>query len=215
MSSTTTVEETKPTEVKIELLPEKKPEKQLVPVTMGVQGVQLTSLDEALRFSRAVVASGLAPISFKTEAQVFIAISTGAELGLTPMASLNSLVVINGKVGLYSETAFALIRGKGVLEDYKEEITGLGDERKATVTTKRKGIPTPLISSFSIAQAKTAGIYGRNPVWKVYEDRMLLARARGFNARDGYSDILKGIGVAEELTDLTFQQEKDGPKLAE
>ena len=53
-------------------------------------------------------------------------------------------------------------------------------------------------SEFSVQDAKRAGLWGKMSAsgkptpWVLYPDRMLLFRARGFNLRDNFGDVLKG-----------------------
>jgi hypothetical protein len=69
-----------------------------VAVTLAPSGtVQLTSLDEALRFSKWAVDSGLLPNGIKTVAQAFVIMQKGAELGFSPMASFEFIYPVNGR----------------------------------------------------------------------------------------------------------------------
>ena len=71
------------------------------PIQFGSHGVQLQSIDEAFRFARAVVASGWAPKGMEKPESVMIAIQFGMEIGLTPMAALQNMAVINGRPAIY------------------------------------------------------------------------------------------------------------------
>lgn len=54
--------------------------------------------------------------------------------------------------------------------------------------------------SFSMGQAKRAGLLGKGP-WRQYTERMLQMRARGFAARDSFPDALSGMVIKEEAED--------------
>ena len=72
----------------------------------------------------------------------------------------------------------------------------------ATCKTKRKGDPVEVTRSFSIEDAKAAGLLSQNkPTWKLYPRRMLQMRARSWALRDKYADLLKGLQVREEVDD--------------
>src|SRR3546814_17968193 len=50
--------------------------------------------------------------------------------------------------------------------------------------------------------AKKAGRAGKQGPWSQYPQRMLQMRARAWAMRDGFADVLKGIGIAEEVRDF-------------
>src|SRR6185369_4935229 len=45
-------------------------------------------------------------------------------------------------------------------------------------------------------------LLGKKGPWETYPDRMLKLRARGFAARDGFADILRGVRSTEEALDM-------------
>lgn len=170
-------------------------------IEVGGRGLVLRNLDEMFRFSAGVVKSGLAPSSFKTPEAVMIAIQYGAEVGLSPMQSLQSLAVINGKPSLYGDALPALAWGSGLLESLEETHEGAGDSRQAVCVLVRKGVLNPIRRTFSVADAKKASLWGKPGPWSSYPDRMLSMRARAFAFRDGFADVLRGLHVAEEVAD--------------
>jgi hypothetical protein len=129
------------------------------------------------------------------------AIQLGLEIGLTPMSALQNVAVINGRPGIYGDAALALVRASGKCESYTQNYVGEGEHRKAVVVSKRVDSPEPITSEFGVADAKRAGLWGKQGPWSQYPDRMLLFRARGFNLRDNFGDILKGLHSLEELRD--------------
>ena len=68
-----------------------------------------------------------------------------------------------------------------------------------TVTRRNEGESS---QAFSVADAKKAGLWGKQGPWTNYPDRMLLFRARGFILRDVFGDVLKGFKTTEELADI-------------
>lgn len=126
-------------------------------VRIGEQGVQLRSLEEALRFAKAVVASGIAPRG-DNEAAVFVKLQAGAELGLPPMRALASLVVVNGRLSLMGEALLALIRasGRARVSVYNE---GEGDARAGVFDFERLDTGEKGKVTFSVADAKRAGLW--------------------------------------------------------
>jgi len=85
---------------------------------------------------------------------------------------------------------------------------GKRDKRVALCRVVRRGDPEPKIGRFSVADAKTAKLWGKTgskgepTPWVTYPDRMLKMRARAFALRDAFADVLKGLGIAEEMRDI-------------
>ena len=171
------------------------------PIPMGKYGVQLSTLEDAFRFAKAVCLSGFAPKGIDRPESVLIAVQLGAEVGMTPMASLQSIAVINGRPAIYGDAALGICRASGELESYSQTVSGEGEARKAVVTVRRRG-QGEIESEFSVADAKRAGLWGKSGPWTQYPDRMLLFRARGFALRDAFGDYLRGLRTVEEQGDI-------------
>ena len=182
-----------------------------VPVHVGKTGVLIKDLEGLWRFSKMVLESGFAPKGMG-QAAIATAVQTGMEVGLSPMAALQSIAVINGRPGMYGDAAKALCEASGLVEDYDQwyEIGGkrvdrlpakLPDDCVCVVSSKRIG-RRPIITTFSVGDAKAAGLWGKAGPWSQYPARMLMFRARGFNLRDNFGDVLKGMRTTEELGDL-------------
>ncbi len=173
------------------------------PIGFSTHGVKLTSFEDAYRFSKCVVESGWAPKGMDKPESVLIALQHGAELGLPPMAALQNIAVINGRPGIYGDAALALVRASGLCESHKEEMIGTEgkDDWGCRVTTKRKDGDVA-VDTFTVADAKRAGLWGKTGPWTQYPKRMLRFRARGFSLRDNFGDVLKGLRTVEELQDM-------------
>lgn len=172
------------------------------PISMGDRGVKLSSLADAYRFAEAVAKSGLAPKGLDTPEKVLVALQFGAEAGLAPMASIRSVVVINGMPSWKGDIALALVRQSGLLLSYERGYRGQGDDKTAFVTTHRKGDEKPWTTDFSVKDAKTAGLWGKQGPWTNYPNRMLHYRALGFNLRDQFPEVLGGLPITEEADDI-------------
>lgn len=156
------------------------------------------SLEEAWRLSGAIAASGMTPKTYGTDQnKVMVGIMAGAELGLTPFAALQSIAVINGTPSLWGDGMLGLVEASGLLEDFEET----DDGKTATCRAVRKGRATPIVRTFSVEDAKAAGLAGKAGPWQQYPKRMRQLRARSFCLRDGFSDVLKGVKSAEEVRD--------------
>jgi hypothetical protein len=167
------------------------------------RGLELRSLDDLKRFALMISKSDLVPRQFQDRpANVLLAVEHGAELGLSPIQSLQSICVISGRPAIFGDAALALVRASGLCESITEAIEGAGDERAATCTTHRVGEQAAVVRMFSVADAKRAKLWGKTGPWSTYPDRMLQLRARAFALRDAYPDVLCGVGVVEEQRDI-------------
>lgn len=172
------------------------------PITFGSKGVELATFEDAFRFSNCVALSGFAPKGMEKPEAILVAVQLGLEIGLTPMAAMQNIGVINGRPGIYGDAALALVRASGLLESYQQSYRGDGEKLTAVVTVKRKGDPVEITSEFGVADAKAANLWGKAGPWSAYPRRMLLFRARGFALRDAFGDVLKGLRTTEELADM-------------
>ncbi|HCU25402.1 MAG TPA: hypothetical protein DF383_10305 [Deltaproteobacteria bacterium] len=161
------------------------------------------NMSEAMEFAKLLASSDLAPKDFKGKpGNCLIAMQMGAEIGLAPMQALQNIAVINGRPSVWGDAALAIVQGSGKLEWMKEWIDGDGDKRTAHCATKRTGYPEHRTYSFSVADAKKAGLWGKSGPWTNYPDRMLQMRARGFNLRDQFADVMRGLAIREEVEDF-------------
>ena len=170
------------------------------------RGLSLATLSDAMAFGKMVADSQFAPKGFSGKpADCVLAIQHGAEIGLSPMQSLQSIAVVNGKPSIYGDAAKAVCVGSPVCEYVSETIEGDGDAMVATCTAKRRGHPQPVVFSFSVADAKRAKLWGKPGPWTEYPKRMLQLRARGFALRDAFPDVLRGLITSEEAADYPAQ----------
>jgi hypothetical protein len=181
-------------------LPATRPKPQLL-ARLGatVTPIIPSSFDEAYRIGNAVVQAGMQPRGINTAEQATIIIMHGLEVGLAPMAALQSISLINGRPGLYGDGMLAVVRASGLLERFSERL--VAEPLQAVCTVKRRGEPA-LTRTFSKADAEKANLWGKAGPWTQYPNRMLQMRARGFALRDGFADITKGLGMREELEDI-------------
>lgn len=156
------------------------------------------SLDEALKFADVLAKSSIVPKDFNgNPGNILVAIQWGMELGLQPMQAMQNIAVINGRPSLWGDAVIALVRGSPLCESIIESIDG----DVATCRVKRRGEPEQS-RSFSMADAKAAGLSGKSGPWTQYPKRMLQMRARAFALRDVFPDVLRGMPIAEEVMDM-------------
>ena len=171
-------------------------------------GLALATFDDAFRFAKMVSGSEFAPKDFKGKPEsCLLAIQHGSEVGLSPMQSLQSIAVINGRPTIWGDAALALVQSCPVCEYVREYLEGEGDNLTAVCEAKRQGYPSPSVSRFSVADAKKASLWGKSGPWTQYPQRMLALRARGFALRNAFADALRGLITAEEARDYPTQPE--------
>jgi hypothetical protein len=170
--------------------------------TQRAGGLALQSFDDAFRFAKMVSQSDFAPKDFKGKAEsCLLAIQHGSEVGLSPMQSLQSIAVINGRPTIWGDAALALVQSSSQCLYVREYTEGDGDGLTAVCEVQRRGYPQPTVAKFSVADAKKAGLWGKSGPWSQYPSRMLGLRARGFALRNAFADALRGLVTAEEAQD--------------
>lgn len=173
------------------------------------------TMEDAYRLAKAVCIAGMAPKNMASPEKCMIAIMHGLEIGLTPMAALQRIAIVNGRPTLYGDGVIGLVQASGLCEDISERIDGEGDARVAVCEAKRRGQPTPIVRSFSVADAKKAGLWSKSGPWQEYPERMLRMRARAFALRDGFADVLGGLYLKEEIDDIAVSASSEPEHAAE
>lgn len=159
------------------------------------------NIEQAFRLAQALASSGdMVPKHFQGRPEATMAaIVRGMEIGLAPMQALSSIAVINGRASLWGDAMPALMQRAGHHVDV--EVIGDGDKAYAEATLTRGDNGKVFKRRFSMADAKTAGLLGKQGPWQQYPKRMLMMRARSWAIRDGAADALMGLQVADEVQD--------------
>lgn len=128
---------------------------------------------------------------------IFAIIAKAKSLNVDPLDALNGgLYFVQGKVEMSSNMMNQLIRlcGHSVSKDPKS------DDTKCILHGKRKDTGDIWSESFSIDEAKRAGIYKEAGPWGKYPRDMLFARALSRLARQLFADVIKGCYVEGEIS---------------
>jgi hypothetical protein len=169
--------------------------------TTQAHGLRPSNLDDFAKFGRLAANTAFVPKDFRGRPEdCTLAAMFGAELGLGPMQSLQSIAVVNGRPTVWGDAALALVRASGLCVTVEEGVEGQGDDRAGFCIVQRKGEKAQK-RVFTVAQAKQAGLWGKAGPWQAYSERMLQLRARGFALRDVFADVLRGMVTAEEAAD--------------
>jgi hypothetical protein len=144
------------------------------------------------------------------------------EVGLSPIAALQRMAIIDGRPTIWGDAALALVEASGLLIKIEERIesdpikndhqssTGLSQSdvyksKTAICRVMRSGRSEPITRTFSIEDAKRAGLWQKSGPWTDYPDRMLMMRARAFALRDAFPDVLMGLYLREEFEGFNSQ----------
>jgi hypothetical protein len=149
------------------------------------------------RLSKALSASNMTGI-FKTPEQVFTAIQYGRGHGWNPMQSLRNLYPLHGNVHLTAIAAMGLVLPHADKPPTIKRENKNGQPYSCTVTYLRD--KEEYSRTFTIDQAKSAGLIKGGGAWTAYAENMLFWRAGMFVAREAFPDILAGIYSIEEIT---------------
>lgn len=166
-----------------------------------VQPMELRSFDELERWAERAARSTMVPKDYQGKPDnIILAVQMGSELGLRPMQAVQNIAVVNGRPSIWGDAMLALCMTHPLYAGVEERVEGDGDARRGVCIVQRKG-DSAKSASFSVADAKRAGLWGKGGPWTQYPDRMLQLRARGFALRDAFPDKLRGLISAEEASD--------------
>jgi hypothetical protein len=126
---------------------------------------------------------------------IFAIVQKARTLNVNALDALNgALYYVNGKVEMSSNMMMQLIRqaGHSVTKDSRS------DDSVCILHGKRKDNGDTWSESFSIADAKRAGIYKN--VWEKYPRNLMFARALSNLARQLFPDVIKGCYIEGEIS---------------
>lgn len=164
--------------------------------TNAVHAFEPSNANDAINFSRQLVASGFLPKSITKPEQAFAIIVTGRELGLTAMQSLRGIHIIEGKPTLSADTMAALVKRSPECVYFRMVESSA---ERAVFETQRRGSPEPVRLSFTMDEAKAAKLTDKDN-WKKYPAAMLRARCIAALARAEYQDLMLGVYDPDELS---------------
>ena len=160
-----------------------------------VQGYKdiISSLDDLLELGKVLVKSGMLPQSVKSPEAAVAIMLKGREIGMPVMESFALINVIQGKPTIAPQGMLALIKRSGLQENIKIE----DDGDKCVVTMNRRG-ESPHTASFSMTDAKSMGLAGKDN-WTKQPKVMRQWRAIAACARIVFPDIIGGMYLPDEM----------------
>jgi len=155
------------------------------------------TVEEAWNLASAFHKSGM--FGVKSADQALTVLLTGMELGLAPAQSLRGIQVIQGRPSPSADTMAAVCQARPDVCKYFRLVSS--DTSQATYETWRVGHPDPVPMTYTIAQAKQAGLAGKD-IWKAYPEAMLRARCISALTKAVYQDLILGLYTPEEAEDF-------------
>lgn len=126
----------------------------------------------------------------QSEAQAIVKVMAGAELGLQPFAAMTGIHIIKGKPVLGANLIATLVDSHPRYDYMVKQ----SDTDRCVIAWVRDGRDVGE-SSFTIEEAKTAGLYRAGGNWQKYPSDMLFARALTRGARRFAPGIFGGAPI--------------------
>ncbi|MFE1272109.1 hypothetical protein [Streptomyces sp. NPDC058758] len=162
------------------------------------------SLPDMVRYAEHLAEANLLPRQYQQRpANVLYAMEYGRTLGITPLAAITGIHVIEGKPSASAALISGLVRQAG------HKLRVRGDDKQAWAQIIRSDDPDydGYQVTWTIDRAKQAGLAGKD-VWKKYPAAMLKARAITEVARDACEEVLFGLHYTPE--ELGANVDEDG-----
>jgi hypothetical protein len=143
--------------------------------------------------ANALFKSGLFP-NVKNSYGAFAITQYGSELGIGPMTALQTMAIVSGKICMGAQMMLSLAIKSGVSFKIVKD-----DNNECQIHFKRGDLE--YTSSFSISEAKQAGIYRDQSGWTKYPRDMLYWRTVTRGLRRVCPDVITGLYAIEEIQD--------------
>lgn len=175
---------------------------------------KLDTINDQMSYAQWMIDKKLVSDTFKTPAQLVVAIQLCKDLEL-PNSALSCFYVVGGKPAIFGDVLIGLVMGSGLVEDKKVgwfddkgDLIARPKKRESRdkdpvfgceVEYKRKGFTSYVTGYYTLDDkddSKTT-----NPTWIKYWKDMLWRRADVRAIKALFPDAMKGIEVAEYLED--------------
>lgn len=151
------------------------------------------SLPDMVRYAEQLANANLLPGQYRKQpANVLYAMEYGRTLGITPLAAITGIHVIEGKPSASAALISGLVRQAG------HRLRVRMENGTAVATIHRSDDPEfEFRAEWTMDRAKNAGLANKD-VWKKYPQAMLKARAISEVARDACEEVLFGLHYTPE-----------------
>lgn len=153
----------------------------------------VASIADVVRLSELICNTTFVPAGLRGSAPATAAtILYGREIGIPPITALQTMHVVNGRVGMASELLRARVFAAGHDLEIMESTAAV-----CRIRGRRRGSETWTEVQWSKGDAQQAGLGG--DAWKKYPRAMLQARASAELCRLIFPDVTHGMMALEEL----------------
>ncbi len=147
-----------------------------------------------MKISEEFFKSGLFP-NIKSPAAAFAVVHYGNELGVTPMVSLQTMAIVKGKITMGAGVMLSIAKRNGVSINILKET----DTECEIEFTKDK---STYICSFTIEDAKKAGLVKAGGAWETYPKDLLFHRATTRGLRRVCPEVVLGLYTPDEVNEI-------------
>ncbi|TDD45409.1 hypothetical protein E1286_24130 [Nonomuraea terrae] len=165
----------------------------------NLPAVREDSLPERQEYAKALSVSNLLPKQYQGQpGNVLYAVEFGKSLGISTMAAILGVHIIDGRASASAGLISALVRDAGHKLRVWVERDQNGQVVKAIATIHRRDDPDfEFRAEWTMRRASDAGLTSKQ-VWKNYPEAMLKARAISEVAREACEEALRGVGYTPE-----------------
>lgn len=132
----------------------------LVAATQRIAPVIPTDVEQVYRLAELIMRSELAPYGMRSPDKIAIALLTGLEVGLPPMAAVQSIAIVRGRATIWGDGALGVVIASGLLVRCDESVEGERDHMVATCTVERSKPARTVTRTYSLEEARWADLIG-------------------------------------------------------
>ncbi len=166
--------------------------------------MDFSNFERALRTAEMLCKAKCIPQKYwDNPSDALVVIQCGHEIGLSPMKSLQTMMIINNVPSIYGDTMLAIcMKTKGKVGGFIDCVEVYDeDSGEWTCTVTRDG-RVPKTYSFTNKEAEIGGFTKKPGPWQTNRKRMMQLKPRNFVLRDMFADILTGVMTVEEMEDI-------------
>lgn len=167
--------------------------------------------DKMMEMAEFLSKSTVIPISYQNRPEnILICVDLASRMGLSPLAVMQNLYIIQGKPSFSGQAIASLIRSSGQFSNI--EVNFIGEEGKDSwgcyISAERNGKQLKG-AKVTMGMAKAEGWTKKNgSKWLTMPEMMLTYRAYTFFGRQFAPELMMGLHAVEELEDIGVKTEK-------
>lgn len=181
----------------------------VIGIDQRTQALMAKDNSELIRVIRVMMKGAAFPKSLNTEEKVIAAWQIAASFNLPPAVAIRNIAIIEGSACIWGELPKALAESTGELEEFKLILI---DDQQDVISLEKKNLDKPVWGavvqikrkgrsmneySFTMLDAKKAGLDKKTGTWQTYTKIMLSRRTVGQAIKFEFPDALMGVGIAE------------------